>query len=130
MNVDELCQWLKPKLDDEHWKVAEQVIRNQLVTGNNFLNTTIEQWMAVGLPLGVADSLAQIVQGVLGSGAPVVGYSLLSTLNKSFMKKCETRPIVASDDGKLLAVYCSDFLINQKMKEGFHQYCFLRGEAK
>jgi len=23
MNVDELCQWLKPILTEEHWKVVE-----------------------------------------------------------------------------------------------------------
>jgi hypothetical protein len=46
------------------------------------------------------------------------------------MKKCEDSPIVKSNDGKLLAVYCSDFLITEEMKEGFQQYFFLRDEAQ
>jgi hypothetical protein len=58
MNVDELCEWLKTKLDDQEWKVAEQVTQNQLIKGKNFLNYTLEQWVKViRLPTGVADSL-------------------------------------------------------------------------
>ncbi len=63
MNVDELCQWLKTKLDDQEWKVAKHVIRNQLIKVKNFLNYTLEQWVKVtGLPAGVADSLVKIAQ--------------------------------------------------------------------
>ena len=60
----------------------------------------------------------------------VQAYSLLSTLKMSTLKKCVTPPTVKSDDEKLLAVWCSDFLINQEMNDDFHQYFFLREEAK
>ena len=60
----------------------------------------------------------------------VQAYSLLSTLKMSSLKKCVTPPTVKSDDEKLLAVWCSDFLINQEMNDDFHQYFFLREEAK
>ncbi len=143
MKVDELCEWLKPKLDEEDWNDVDPVIRNQRIKGINFLDITIERWMVVGLPLGVADSLVKISreagakskaqavsQGISEARAPAVGYSLLSSLNKSLMKECNTAPVVKSDDKKLLAVYCSDFLINNEMKVGFQQYFFLRDEAK
>ena len=68
MSVDELCQWLKPKLDDEDWNDVEQVIRKQRIKGTNFLDITKADWMAAGLALGVAVSLVQIAQGVLGGG--------------------------------------------------------------
>jgi hypothetical protein len=129
MNVNELVEWLKPKVTEKRWKVVEEVIREQDIMGINFLNYTKADWKADGLPGGIADSLVQIAQRISEAGAPVVGYSLLSTLNKSLMKKCETRPIPASDDGKLLVVCCSDFLINQDMDEGFQQHFFLREEA-
>jgi hypothetical protein len=112
MNVNELCGWLKKQLSEKRWKVAEQVIPEQDIMGSNFLDITKADCKSVGLPLGVAVSLVQIAQGVLGSGAPVVGYSLLSTLNKLFMKKCVASPIIKSDDKKLFAVCCSDFIIN------------------
>lgn len=54
----------------------------------------------------------------------------MSTLNKSSLKKSVTPPTVKSDDEKLLAVFCSDFLVNQQMNDDFHQYFFLREEAK
>ncbi len=149
MKVDELCQWLKPKLDDEDWNDVEKIIRNQRIKGKNFLNCPEAKWEAFGLQWGVANSLFQIAQGVLRdgaqtqeikgksivqriseAGAPAAGYSLLSTLIKSLMKECETHPIAKSNDGKLLAVCCSDFLINEEMTEGFQQYFFLRDEAK
>jgi hypothetical protein len=72
MNVDKLCQWLKPKVDDEDWNDVEQVIRTQRIRGKNFLNYIKADWMADGLPLGVADSLVKIAQEVLGSGGPVI----------------------------------------------------------
>jgi hypothetical protein len=150
MNIDELCQWLKPKLDDENWNDVEQVIRNQRIRGKNFLNCPEAKWETFGLEWGVANSLFQIAQGVLRDGAQTqeikekstvqriseagalaVDHSLFfSTLNKSLIKQCGTPPIVKSDDGKLLAVCCSDFLINEEMTEGFQQYFFLRDEAK
>ncbi len=68
MKVDELCQWLKPKLDDEDWIDVEKIIRNQRIKGSNFLDITKADWMEVGLPLGVAVSLVQIAQGVLRDG--------------------------------------------------------------
>ncbi len=68
MNIDELCQWLKPKLDDEDWNDIEQVIQNERIRGSNFLDITKADWKADGLPTGVAVSLGQIAQGVLGGG--------------------------------------------------------------
>jgi hypothetical protein len=65
MNVDELCEWLKPKVTGKRWKVVEEVIREQDIMGNNFLNYTKADWKADGLPGGIADSLFQIAQGVL-----------------------------------------------------------------
>jgi hypothetical protein len=68
MNIDELCQWLKPGLDEEDWNNVDQVIRNQRIRGKNFLNLTKADWKSDGLPGGIADSLVQIAQGVLGGG--------------------------------------------------------------
>jgi len=91
LNVDELCQWLKPKLDEEDWNDVEPVIRNQRIKGRNFLNTTIERWMTVGLPLGVADSLFQIAQGVLRAGAQTQ-----ENTEVSFMDLCKNMPAPSS----------------------------------
>jgi hypothetical protein len=74
--------------------------------GKHFLNCPEVKWEAFGLEWGVSNSVFQIAQGVLRdgaqnqeikyksivqriseAGAPVVGYSLSSTLNKSLMKK-------------------------------------------
>ena len=68
MNVDELCQWLKPKVTEKRWKIVEEVIREQDIMGSNFLDITKADWKADGLPTGVAVSLGQIAQGVLGGG--------------------------------------------------------------
>ncbi len=40
MKVNELCVWLKPKLDEEHWNDVEPVIPNQRIKGINFLEYT------------------------------------------------------------------------------------------
>jgi hypothetical protein len=72
MKIYELCEWLKPKFDDEDWNDVEQVIRNQRIKGKNFFYITWEMWIAVGLPLGVSDSLVQIAQEALGSGGPAI----------------------------------------------------------
>ncbi len=144
MSIDELCVWLMPKLDDEDWNDVKQVIRNQRIRGKKILNCPEAMWETFGLEWGVANFLFQVAQGILRdgaltqefvqriseAGALAVDHSLLSTLNKSLIKQCGTYPIIKSDDGKLLAVCCSDFLINEEMTEGFQQYFFLQDEAK
>jgi hypothetical protein len=72
MNVDELCQWLKPKVTEKRWKVVEEVIREQDIMGINFLNYNWEMWTVGGIPGGVADSLVQIAKGVSVAVAAVV----------------------------------------------------------
>jgi hypothetical protein len=72
MNVDELCVWLRPKLDEEDWNDVEPVIRKQRIKGKNFLNYNWEMWTVGGIPGGVADSLVQIAQGVSGAVAAVI----------------------------------------------------------
>ncbi len=74
MKTDQLCHWLKSKLDDEEdWNEATLIIQQHKIKGKNFLNYTLEQWVkVVGLPAGIADSLVQIANGVLESGAAAV----------------------------------------------------------
>lgn len=91
LNVDELCQWLKPKLDEEDWNDVEPVIRNQRIKGRNFLNYTWEMWKADGLPGGIADSLFQVAQGVLRDGAQTQEFTEVS-----FMDLCKNMPAPSS----------------------------------
>jgi hypothetical protein len=63
-----LCQWLKTQLDEDEWKDAESVIRQQKIKGKNFLNYSLEQWVkVVGINAGTAESLVQIAQAVSGT---------------------------------------------------------------
>jgi hypothetical protein len=64
LGTEELCQWLKALLDEDEWKDAESVIRQQKIKGKNLLNYTKADWKNDGLPGGVADSLFQIAQGI------------------------------------------------------------------
>ena len=36
MNIDDLCQWLKTKWDNEDWNDVEQAIQKQRVKGSTF----------------------------------------------------------------------------------------------
>jgi hypothetical protein len=60
LGTDQLCDWLKTRLDEDEWKDAEPVIRQQKIKGKNFIAITEEQWMTIGLALGVANSLVQL----------------------------------------------------------------------
>ncbi len=60
LGTDELCDWLKTFLDEDEWKDAEMAIRKQKIKGKTFLDITVQNWMSVGLTLGVATSLFQI----------------------------------------------------------------------
>jgi hypothetical protein len=130
----------------------QKFVIDQRINGNAFLNLTDAELKEAGLSaLGDRKELLTLVDELSGARIsnpssnircttnhfaidaqfkPVQGYSLLSTLNMLSLKKCFTPPTVKSDDEKLLAVWCSDFLINQEMSDDFCQYFFLREEAK
>jgi hypothetical protein len=67
LGTEGLCQWLKTQLDEDEWKDAESVIRQQKIKGKNFLNYFRKDWKDDGLSGGVAESLVQIAQAVSGT---------------------------------------------------------------
>jgi hypothetical protein len=73
LGTEELCQWLREysRLCARKLDVALKVIGEQFMDGANFLECTYEMWVTrpLNLPGGVALSLAQIAQTVLGSAA-------------------------------------------------------------
>jgi hypothetical protein len=64
LGTDELCDWLKTCLDEDEWKDVDMVIRKQKIKGKTFLDITVQNWMSVGLTLGVATSLFQISEAI------------------------------------------------------------------
>ena len=74
LGTEELCRWLRhnSELKQSKLEAALKVIVAQEIEGANFLTLTKADWMAVGLALGVADSLFRIAKGVLESVAEVV----------------------------------------------------------
>ncbi len=74
LGTEELCQWLRHNsgLNQKKLDAALKVIVEQDIEGKNFLGYTWEEWMILGLLGGLAKSLVQIAQEVLGSGASSV----------------------------------------------------------
>jgi hypothetical protein len=69
LSTNDLCQWLKTQLDEDEWKDAKRIIQTQKIKGKNFLDCPEEKWEKFGLAWGVANSLFQIAQKVLGNRA-------------------------------------------------------------
>lgn len=68
LGKEALCQWLKTQLDEDEWIDAQKVILGEKIKVKNFLNYTLDEWVkVVGLSAGVANSLVQIAQGLLGT---------------------------------------------------------------
>ena len=72
LDTEGLCQWLKTQLDEDEWKDAKLVVRKKKIKGKNFLDCPEAKWETFGLEWGVANSLFQIAQGVLRTGAAFV----------------------------------------------------------
>jgi len=74
LGTEELCQWLRNNsgLNQKKLDAALKVIVEQDIEGKNFLGYTWEEWMLLGLLGGLAKSLVQLAQEVLGSGASSV----------------------------------------------------------
>jgi hypothetical protein len=64
LGTEELCQWLRDSsgLSQRKLEAALEVIEEQDIEGADFLTITDEEWMAVGLTLGVATSLVRIAR--------------------------------------------------------------------
>jgi hypothetical protein len=69
LGTDELIQWLRDnsRLSQRKMDAALKVIAEQDIEGANFLKYTRADWKDDGLSGGVADSLVQIAQRVLGT---------------------------------------------------------------
>ena len=71
LDTEELCQWLKTVLVEDHWKDAEPVIREQMIEGKYFLVCLEDEWERFGLKWEVAYSLSRIAQRFLSAEAAV-----------------------------------------------------------
>jgi hypothetical protein len=68
MSTDQLCSWLKTKLDDIDWQIAQQHIIQRGVRGHQFLFITVDTWIKSGLPIGVAALLVHIAESLRRQG--------------------------------------------------------------
>jgi hypothetical protein len=81
LGTKELCQWLRFYLDHEDWKDVQEAIRKHKIKGNSFIDISKEDWLAIGLSLGVAISLVQLSQRVIKGNSEILWIEKLKNVS-------------------------------------------------